>query len=135
MLQELYLCCSLLLPHPGLYPLCPGWSGLLQLPLHHPPLQVTVGYITVTHILVTLTLDLIPWSWLEQCTMPYCTVLYCAQMYYTVLYCTVMSSTVLYCYSLVSCAAHFAFKLDQSLRSLLLSSLTDSRYPAHHYPP
>ena len=29
--------------------------------------------------------------------------------------------------SLVSCAAHFAFKLDQSLRSLLLSSITDSR--------
>lgn len=29
--------------------------------------------------------------------------------------------------SLVSCAAHFAFKLDQSLRSLLLSSLTDVR--------
>ena len=29
--------------------------------------------------------------------------------------------------SLVSCAAHFAFKLDQSLRSLFLSSITDSR--------
>ena len=29
--------------------------------------------------------------------------------------------------SLVSCAAHFAFKLDQSLRSLLISSITDSR--------
>ena len=29
--------------------------------------------------------------------------------------------------SLVSCAAHFAFKLDQSFRSLFLSSITDSR--------
>ena len=29
--------------------------------------------------------------------------------------------------SLVSCAAHFSFKLDQSLRSLIISSITDSR--------
>ena len=29
--------------------------------------------------------------------------------------------------SLVSCAAHYAFKLDQSLRSLVVTSLTESR--------
>lgn len=45
-----------------------------------------------------------------------------------------LGGIVYYCYpyitllsSLVSCAAHFAFKLDQSLRSLLVTSLTDSR--------
>merc|ERR1711928_289362 len=41
-------------------------------------------------------------------------------VYYSYPYLTLLSS-------LVSCAAHFAFKLDQSLRSLLLSSITDSR--------
>jgi len=41
-------------------------------------------------------------------------------VYYTYPYITLLSS-------LFSCAAHFAFKLDQSLRSLVASSFTDSR--------
>lgn len=41
-------------------------------------------------------------------------------VYYSYPYITLLAS-------LVSCAAHFAFKLDQSLRSLVVSSFTDSR--------
>lgn len=41
-------------------------------------------------------------------------------VYYTFPYITLLSS-------LFSCAAHFAFKLDQSLKSLVVSSLTDTR--------
>lgn len=53
-------------------------------------------------------------------TLAFCHSVLGGVVYYSYPYITLLSS-------LVSCAAHFAFKLDQSLRSLLLSSMTDSR--------